>query len=142
MNWDDPDMISDFLVEAEEHLDEIDSLLLELDSDGSRGKLWTRITGTFHTIKGMASYVDFKEVQQVCHKIESVLTAENATVGGNCRSNTDLAFDVVSCLRKRFGQLSDCLESDAQLTDSPEVAAMLSRLSQITASQAPSKRRA
>lgn len=142
MNWDDPDMIADFLVEAEEHLDEIDSILLEIESGRHERKLLSQLTGTFHTLKGMASYVDFKDVQQLCHHIETVLTAEAGPSEAAWARNTDLAFDVVSVLRQRFAEVEDCLDSQAPMPESPGVKAMLARLSQVQAPGLPKKRRA
>ncbi|MDD9942895.1 MAG: Hpt domain-containing protein [Myxococcales bacterium] len=121
MAWEDPDLISDFLVEAEEHLDEADTALLSLEAKPDDPELRRRLNGSFHTLKGMASYVDFKEVEQLCHVTESLIGALSSSGATTSRRYVDLAFQAVTLMRQYFALVADCVEGD---TPAPEPLAM------------------
>lgn len=121
MDFDDPELISDFVAEAEERVDEIEALLLDLE--GGKGELKDAIGG-FHTLKGMTGYIDFAELQQLCHQTESVLQAASV----RREDRVDIALQVVGVLRQRLEDLSDCAGSGESLPESPQAREMLRQL--------------
>ena len=137
MNWEDPDLISEFLVEAEEHLDELDNRLLEVEQEGLSEKSNMRITGTFHTLKGMASYVEFGEIQQLCHLTETLLQQRSEGAPGSAaQAKTDIAFEVVTLLRTLLAEVATALEQgEPPPPDNPGLHTMLRRLERLTRQQ-------
>ena len=72
----DPDtleVIGDFLVEAEDGLAKADDLLLELERDGFEAERVNAIFRVFHTIKGVAGFVDLRDVATLAHATEALL---------------------------------------------------------------------
>jgi two-component system, chemotaxis family, sensor kinase CheA len=69
----DAELISDFLVEAREHLALIESQMLELEKDPHAMEVLHSVFRTFHTIKGLAGFLDFGMIQGAAHEVETLL---------------------------------------------------------------------
>jgi two-component system chemotaxis sensor kinase CheA len=69
----DPELISDFIGESREHLVNIESQVLTLERDPSDGEALNAVFRGFHTIKGLAGFLELWEVQKLTHEVETVL---------------------------------------------------------------------
>lgn len=69
----DPELLSEFLVEAREHLSNIESRLLEFDQGTSTPETLHSAFRSFHTLKGLAGFLEFGVLQEVAHEVETVL---------------------------------------------------------------------
>jgi two-component system chemotaxis sensor kinase CheA len=75
----DPELIGDFILESREHLTAIELQLLTLDQDPANSEAIHAIFRGFHTIKGMAGFLDLDAVRDLAHEVETVLDlARNA----------------------------------------------------------------
>jgi two-component system chemotaxis sensor kinase CheA len=69
----DPELLTDFVLESREHLTSIELQLLILDQDPAHAEAIHSIFRGFHTIKGMAGFLDLDAVREVAHEVETVL---------------------------------------------------------------------
>jgi two-component system chemotaxis sensor kinase CheA len=69
----DPELLNDFLVEAREHLANIEARLLEVEHGCSNGETLHSAFRSFHTLKGLAGFLEFGVMQSVAHEVETVL---------------------------------------------------------------------
>lgn len=69
----DPEMISDFILESGEHLQSIEANLLRLERDSSDKEAIHAAFRAFHTIKGLAGFLEFTAIREVAHEVETVL---------------------------------------------------------------------
>jgi two-component system chemotaxis sensor kinase CheA len=69
----DPELISDFIVESREHLVNIESQVLTLEREPSDSEALNAVFRGFHTIKGLAGFLELWEVQKLAHEVETVL---------------------------------------------------------------------
>lgn len=69
----DPELLHEFLVEAREHLTNIESRVLEFDQGNSNAETLHSAFRSFHTLKGLAGFLEFNVLQEVAHEVESVL---------------------------------------------------------------------
>ena len=69
----DPELLNDFILESREHLTSIELQLLILDQDPAHAEAIHSIFRGFHTIKGMAGFLDLDAVREVAHEVETVL---------------------------------------------------------------------
>jgi two-component system chemotaxis sensor kinase CheA len=69
----DAELVADFLVEAREHLSKIEGQMLELERDPSAMEVIHAVFRAFHTIKGLAGFLDFGMVQSLAHEVETLL---------------------------------------------------------------------
>lgn len=70
---DDPELVADFVARAQEHLDSADSLLLTLEQAPDDRNALDATFRVFHTIKGMAGFLGFTEIERFAHDTESLL---------------------------------------------------------------------
>src|ERR1700694_5457188 len=69
----DPELIGDFILESREHLTSIELQLLTLDQEPANAEAIHAIFRGFHTIKGMAGFLDQDAVRDVAHEVETIL---------------------------------------------------------------------
>lgn len=77
----DPELVSDFITESREHLSSIEGLMLELEQNPGATDAIHSVFRGFHTIKGLAGFLEFGTIQQVSHEVETLLDlARNAKI--------------------------------------------------------------
>jgi two-component system chemotaxis sensor kinase CheA len=69
----DPDLLADFVMEADEHLASIEEKILVLDKDPSLIEAIHAVFRSFHSIKGLAGFLGLSSVQAVAHEVETLL---------------------------------------------------------------------
>lgn len=69
----DPELVQDFLVEAREHLAKIEACLLEIEQRTHTAETLHAAFRSFHTIKGLAGFLDYQVIQRVAHETETLL---------------------------------------------------------------------
>jgi len=69
----DPQMLADFLLEAGEHLTNIEEYMLRLEQAPEDREVLNGAFRSFHSLKGLAGFLDFRVIQQVSHEVESLL---------------------------------------------------------------------
>jgi two-component system, chemotaxis family, sensor kinase CheA len=69
----DPELLSDFIVEAREHLNAIESQSLVLEHDPGDAEAIHAVFRGFHTIKGLAGFLELAGIQEVAHEVETML---------------------------------------------------------------------
>ncbi len=67
------EIISEFVTEAEETLDRIDPLFVELESRGYDKEMLNEIFRGMHTLKGAAGFLGFQQIIDVAHRAESIM---------------------------------------------------------------------
>jgi two-component system chemotaxis sensor kinase CheA len=75
----DPELVGDFILESREHLAALEAQLLALERDPRNAEAINTIFRGFHTIKGLAGFLDFSDIQLFAHEVETLLdVARNA----------------------------------------------------------------
>jgi len=69
----DPELVQEFLMEAREHLSRIEALMIEIESGASGAESVHGVFRSFHTIKGLAGFLDYEVIQSVAHEVETLL---------------------------------------------------------------------
>lgn len=71
----DRELIAGFVQEAHEHLDSIEVNVLEWESRPEDKEVVNAIFRPFHTIKGMAGFLNLQDIQHLSHELENLLDA-------------------------------------------------------------------
>ena len=106
----DLSLLPDFVIEAEEHLVEMEALLLQLMQQPNDRGVLNEIFRTVHSIKGSAQYIGLSQVSHLSHVMEDLLDLLREGV-------IDSNFDIVETLitaRDRFLLLNDELKNSQQ----------------------------
>src|SRR5437660_12527166 len=69
----DPELIADFVVESHEHLHAIEAGMLALERDARDREAIHGVFRAFHTMKGLAGFLEMESVRSVAHEVETVL---------------------------------------------------------------------
>jgi chemotaxis protein histidine kinase CheA len=69
----DSSMLPDFIIEAREHLEELESSLLQLENNLEDRDVLNDIFRSMHTIKGAAQFVGIDRVAELSHRLENLL---------------------------------------------------------------------
>lgn len=67
------DTLIDFTAEAREHLENAEQALLELEHDPQNGELINTVFRAFHTIKGVAGFLNLGPIVSLAHSAETLL---------------------------------------------------------------------
>lgn len=70
---DDPSFYSDFVMESHDHIHTIEVRLLELETDPSAEEPLHAIFRAAHTIKGLAGFLELKNIQALSHQMEALM---------------------------------------------------------------------
>ncbi len=73
MNDEMEEIIFEFITEAEESLDRIEPLFVELEKKGEDQNLLNDIFRSMHTIKGAAGFLGFQSIVDVAHSSENIM---------------------------------------------------------------------
>ena len=66
-------LLPDFIIEATEHLEEMEVLLLKLAENPADLELLNEIVRPIHTIKGAAQFVGIEKISNLSHRLEDLL---------------------------------------------------------------------
>lgn len=69
----DPELLAGFLAEASEHLEGIETRLVHLEQNPHDQESVNAIFRPFHTIKGVAGFLNLGQIQEVSHEVEFLL---------------------------------------------------------------------
>lgn len=77
----DPELLTEFLAEANEHLEVVEQQVLTLENDPTNAEGLAAVFRAYHTIKGVAGFLQLESIQRLAHEVESLLDlARNKTL--------------------------------------------------------------
>jgi two-component system, chemotaxis family, sensor kinase CheA len=126
----DTELIADFVLESREHLVTIEAQSLALERDPSDGEALHSAFRGFHTIKGLAGFLELWDVQELAHEVEAVLDRARNGQLTITPSAIDVVLQAADHLRRWLAHIEKQLAqqpSDAPARD----AALLGRIGAI-----------
>lgn len=117
----DPDLLRDFIGEAREHLGQVDTDLLVLESDPEEMEALNAVFRAFHTIKGVAGFLDLPPIQQLAHETETLLDLAR-------KGELRLAGDALDATFEANDLMKELVESVAQAAIGDKVVPAVSAL--------------
>jgi HPt (histidine-containing phosphotransfer) domain-containing protein len=107
----DAPLVLDFITESNEHVETAESALLELENHPDNGELINKIFRGFHTIKGMAGFLNLAEIQSLAHSSESLLDLARKNQLVLVGDTSDVVFEAIDGLKKMLAALKNAVES-------------------------------
>lgn len=117
----DPELLGDFILESREYLSSIELQLLTLEQDPANAEAIHSIFRGFHTIKGLAGFLELGMVQEVAHEVESLL--DMARDG-----RLTITATVIDCVLASKDYLAAWMSELEQLLESGQQPAMTANL--------------
>lgn len=111
------DQIRDaYLAELPERLDQLEGLLLAMESNPAAGAPYREVFRIVHSIKGSGGTHGLHPLTTICHAFEDFLQAK-ATKGGFSRWEADHSLAYVDLLRKAAGNAQKGIEDPGLMLD-------------------------
>lgn len=119
----DPELLAEFVAESNEHLEVAEEQLLTIESEPGNSEALNAIYRSFHTIKGVASFLGLENTRNLAHQAESML---NLARDGKIELSGDaleVALESVDGLKRQVSiaekrlTTTDALEEDPGLPD-------------------------
>ena len=101
------EIISEFITEAEESLDRIEPLFVELEQVGEDKEMLNDIFRSMHTIKGAAGFLGYQSIVDVAHTSESIMKKLRDGEISVSTDMMDVILQAVDMLRILLGHLKD-----------------------------------
>jgi len=131
----DEGLIREFIAESSEHLAAIDNQLLVLEKDNSAAETLNTIFRGFHTIKGLAGFFEFTEIQSLAHEVETLLDLARTAQLTVTPAVVDVLLESTDVVRHELAAIAQRLAGE---TPSPTQvdAALLERIRQAASGEA------
>lgn len=130
-----------FLDETKEHLQNLNTQILELEQDSENMDTVNEIFRAAHSLKGMAGTMGYKRMQNLTHDMENVFSEVR---NGNIKVQPNMIDILFQCLDALEGYLANIQESSDEGTDDnePLIKALNDILNGNTGADAPKKEEA
>ena len=130
----DPELLADFVSEAMEHLDNVDAQLLTLDDHPDDSEALNAVFRVFHTIKGVAGFLELSSLQRLAHDAETMLDAARSGSLKLVGEALELTFGANDALRRMIQGVEHALNTDQKLRSDPAVPGLQRRLGAVVSS--------
>lgn len=134
-NSEDLPLIQDFITESREHIENAEAAMLALENDPKNAETLNQIFRSFHTIKGMAGFLNLSDINQLAHAAENVLDLARKGQLIMTGENSDAAFASMDMLKTMLNQLERVITGEGQLERPPSYPTLMDRLHRCAAAQ-------
>jgi len=126
----DVSLILDFIAESTEHIDSVEAALLELETqpDDYDKEILNRILRAFHTIKGLAGFLNLTDIGSLAHATENLLDQirkGQLTLGGK---GIDMLFESISMMKEMGANLSEAIKTGKPIPKQKYLPQLLGKL--------------
>ena len=124
----DAPLVLDFIAESNEHMETAESAMLELENRPGDGELINKIFRAFHTIKGMAGFLNLADIQSLSHSAESLLDLARKGQLVLAGDSSDVVFESIDGLKKMLAALKVSVASNVPVVPYDRLAHLLASL--------------
>jgi two-component system chemotaxis sensor kinase CheA len=107
----DLDLLSDFVSEVKEHIDNINDQLLALENNPGDSDLLNAVFRVFHTIKGAAGFLALDDISRLSHITESLLDCARKGELILKDGSIDIVFEAVDEMKNLIGTVEIAISS-------------------------------
>ena len=125
---DDVPLVLDFITEAYEHIESSETGLLDLEAKPGDDEVINQIFRAFHTIKGMAGFLNLTEIGSLAHSAENLLDLARNGKLALTGKNTDVIFESIDLLKKMITALKQAVENGNPIQQDQSLPALLTKL--------------
>ena len=108
----DLEILREFVLEGNEQLSDADGRLLQLEKDPRHDEALNALFRSFHTIKGLAGFLNLEDLQNTAHAAEDLLDCARGRKLELRGQAIDLVFQSSDVLKQLVRQVGECLEAE------------------------------
>ncbi|MEO8594805.1 MAG: chemotaxis protein CheA [Candidatus Solibacter sp.] len=131
----DPELMADFILESRDHLVNIEAQVLTLEKEPTDREALNAAFRGFHTIKGLAGFLELWEIQKLAHEVETVLDRARNSEWIIDAEGFDVILESADYLRRWLVHMDAMLHQQASLEPAPDEA-LLSRIGRLSSETA------
>lgn len=124
----DESLLVDFISESKEHLEEATAQLLSLENDPGNEESINSVFRAFHTLKGIAGFLNLDEIKVLAHDTENLLDLVRRREVELTPSLTDLVFEALDWMTRLINNIGDGLQSDGMLINEPDLIPFIEKI--------------
>ncbi len=121
------DIFQEFVAEAQEHLGNVESVILEAEGNFSKDAIDTVFRG-IHSLKGGSAYFSFKEMTETSHLLENLLDEARDGKRELDQELCALVLEYIDLQKNLLAAAKEALTKDGTIIRSPASAAFLAAL--------------
>ena len=121
-------LVIDFVNESREHLETAENEMLTVEENPEDQEAINSIFRAFHTIKGVAGFLDLKHIGSLAHVSETLLDMgrKGETILEN--SKVDVIFEAIDIMKRMLSDLSDAVAANEEVHAVEGLAALINRI--------------
>lgn len=127
----DESLTRDFIAEALEYIEEIEINILNLENEPENKDYINAVFRPFHSIKGVASFLNLEEIRSLAHNLESLLDRTRNGEISVTPALIDVVLDGADALKTLIGRLRDALEGKTGALTDLDIPALTTRIHKI-----------
>jgi chemotaxis protein histidine kinase CheA len=121
-------LIGEFLSEGEEGLSRADQILMTIEDTAASADSINGLFRVFHTIKGVAGFLELFDIQSLAHTTESLLNGCREGLYPLIGARLDLVFDATAMMRKILVELAAAVEASREFMTAEDIPTLVARL--------------
>jgi two-component system, chemotaxis family, sensor kinase CheA len=125
------ELIGDFLEESGEGLARADEILLAIEKGDADHERINALFRVFHTIKGVAGFLELSEIVALAHTTETLLNLVREGKRSLDGEAFDVVFEATARLRSMLDGLRRAVDGHADLDSDPAVPSLVARIQQV-----------
>ncbi len=140
INPGDVELVTDFISEATEHLENAENELLKLEEDLENKEIINTIFRAFHTIKGVAGFLNLQHISSLAHVTENLLDLARKgelTISG---TTIDIVFESIDTMKTMVAALQEALQQSQPVKPYKQLPKLIERIKLCATGQKPPAR--
>ncbi|MFA5864566.1 MAG: chemotaxis protein CheA [Phycisphaerae bacterium] len=135
--------ITDFLTEGREHIGNVETGLLVLEQTPNDPDKINEVFRSFHTIKGMAGFLNLRDVQALTHRVETLMDLGRKGKLQITANIIDVIFEALDVLKVQINEIAGYVAKPFQgPIPQPPIQNILTRVALATQGKTPAPRSA
>ncbi|CAN5476047.1 chemotaxis protein CheA [soil metagenome] len=135
-NPDDRQLVLDFVLEASSHIESAEAQLLKMEEEPDNPEHVNGIFRSFHTIKGVAGFLNLAQIGKLAHAAESLLDRAREGKLDLTDRALDLVFESVDAMKRLLGMLEESMKANAVMPAWPALPGLIERMKKFLAGDA------
>ena len=126
---DDVEIVKEFLVESGDHLDDVESKILQLEENPENTDIINSIFRPIHSMKGSAGFLGMKDIGKVSHELETLLDEARKAKIKITHEIIDILIEGIDILKKLREIVAKKFDNKDAATDVIDYQPLLSKIS-------------
>ncbi len=131
----DAALVLDFITESKEHIETAEAGLLQLETKPEDKEVLNMIFRAFHTIKGMAGFLNLTDIGSLAHSAENLLDLARKGELVLAGQYTDAVFESIDMLKKMTADLKKAVEDKTGIAKQANLPTLLEKLKSLAQGQ-------